>query len=168
MDKKLKFIDLFAGLGGFHKAFSTLGLECVFACELDSSLRDLYENNYGIRPEGDIRKVNEKNVPSHDILCAGFPCQPFSIAGRQKGAKCPTSGKLIDDVIRIAKYHNPKLIFLENVPNILTIDNGNFWSYLNESFSNIGYILEHRIYSPVDFDIPQKKKKSFYCGKEKR
>lgn len=167
MNKKLHFIDLFAGLGGFHQAFSSLGFECVFACELDSSLRELYKNNYGIKPEGDIRKVNEKDIPSHDILCAGFPCQPFSIAGKQKGAKCPSSGKLIDDVVRIAKYHNPKLIFLENVPNILTIDNGNFWSYLNESFSKIGYILEHRIYSPVDFDIPQKRKRVFIVAKKK-
>lgn len=167
MEKKLKFIDLFAGLGGFHSALSSLGMECVFACELEKSLRNLYEVNYGIRPEGDIRKVKEEDIPKHDVLCAGFPCQPFSMAGMQKGAKCPTSGKLIEDVIRIAKFHNPEMVILENVPNILTIDNGNFWDYLNISFSQIGYTLEHKIYSPVDFNIPQKRKRVFIIAKKK-
>lgn len=167
MNKKLRFIDLFAGLGGFHSALSSLGMECVFACELENSLRDIYEKNYGLRPEGDIREVNEKDIPQHDILCAGFPCQPFSVAGMKKGAKCPTSGRLIDDVIRIAKYHNPKIVFLENVPNILTIDNGSFWEYLQKSFSGIGYNLEHRIYSPVDFEIPQRRKRVFVVARKK-
>ncbi|XPV68807.1 MAG: DNA cytosine methyltransferase [Halarcobacter sp.] len=166
MGEKLKFIDLFAGLGGFHNALHSLGMECVFACELENHLRELYEKNYGIKPEGDIRKVKEKDIPEHDILCAGFPCQPFSIAGMQKGAKCPTSGKLIDDVIRIAKHHTPEMIFLENVPNIKTIDNGSFWNYLNESFSKIGYYLEDKIYSPVDFNIPQKRKRIFIIAKK--
>ena len=166
MKKKLKFIDLFAGLGGFHTALHSLGMECVFACELEEHLRELYEKNYGIIPEGDIRKVNEKDIPRHDILCAGFPCQPFSIAGMQKGAKCPTSGKLIDDVIRIVKYHKPEIIFLENVPNIKTIDKGSFWNYLNESFMKIGYTLEDKVYSPVDFNIPQKRKRIFIIAKK--
>lgn len=164
---KIKFIDLFAGLGGFHNALGSLGMKCVFACEIEDSLRTLYEQNYGIKPMGDIRKVKETDIPKHDILCAGFPCQPFSIAGMQKGRQCPTSGKLIDDVIRIAKHHNPKMIFLENVPNILTIDNGSFWNYLNESFSKIGYVLDYRIYSPVDFNIPQKRKRVFIVAKKK-
>lgn len=167
MAKKIKFIDLFAGLGGFHNALSSLGMECVFACELEGSLRKLYKQNYGIEPMGDIREVKETDIPEHDILCAGFPCQPFSMAGMRKGTQCPTSGKLIDDVVRIAKHHNPKMIFLENVPNILTIDNGSFWNYLNESFSKIGYVLEHRIYSPVDFMIPQKRKRVFIIAKKK-
>lgn len=167
MAEKIKFIDLFAGLGGFHNALSSLGMECVFACEIEDSLRKLYKQNYGIEPMGDIRKVKETDIPKHDILCAGFPCQPFSLAGLQKGRACPTSGKLIDDVIRIAKHHNPKMIFLENVPTILTIDNGSFWNYLNESFSKIGYELEYKIYSPVDFMIPQKRKRVFIIAKKK-
>ena len=81
----LKFIDLFAGLGGFHQALAKLGHECVFASELDGDLAELYRKNFGIKPHGDIRQVDLKAIPDHDILCAGFPCQPFSKAGNQKG-----------------------------------------------------------------------------------
>jgi DNA (cytosine-5)-methyltransferase 1 len=81
--QKLRFIDLFAGLGGFHLAAADLGAECVFACEIDEELRDLYETNFGFRPEGDIKQINPDDIPAHDLLCAGFPCQPFSKAGAQ-------------------------------------------------------------------------------------
>lgn len=84
----MKFIDLFAGLGGFHQALEDYGAECVFASEINSSLSELYERNFGIKPEGDIRAVDLKSIPDHDILCAGFPCQPFSKAGDQKGLEC--------------------------------------------------------------------------------
>jgi len=159
--KSWKFIDLFAGLGGFHEALSGLGMKCAFASEIDNRLQDLYEHNHGIRPHGDIRKIKESEIPKHNILCAGFPCQPFSLAGRQKGARCPSSGKLIDDVVRIAKYHKPNYVFLENVPNILTIDEGKFWSYIKRSFKKIGYSIDYRIFSPVEFGIPQKRKRVF-------
>jgi DNA (cytosine-5)-methyltransferase 1 len=76
-NRKIKFVDLFAGLGGFHLAAAELGAECVFACEIDEELRDLYETNFGFRPEGDIRKISANDIPSHNLLCAGFPCQPF-------------------------------------------------------------------------------------------
>lgn len=157
----MKFIDLFAGLGGFHKALSELGMECVFASEIDKDLQYIYQKNHGIKPKGDIRLINESEIPNHDVLCAGFPCQPFSIAGKRKGAKCPSSGKLIDDVIRIAKKHQPDYIFLENVPNILTIDSGKFWSYIQSSLGNIGHKVNYKIYSPVDFNIPQNRKRVF-------
>ena len=115
----MKFIDLFAGLGGFHTGFANSGYECVFACEIEPHLRTLYKENYGIEPHGDITKVNEVEIPEHDVMCAGFPCQPFSLAGKKKGAECPASGRLIDHVIRIAKHHTPKFVVLENVPNVL-------------------------------------------------
>jgi len=159
--KSWKFIDLFAGLGGFHEALSSLGMECVFASEINQQLQNLYECNHGIRPHGDIRNIKESKIPKHNVLCAGFPCQPFSLAGRKKGNKCPSSGKLIDDVIRIAKYHKPDYVFLENVPNILTIDEGKFWSYIKNSFKKIGYTIDYKIYSPVEFGIPQKRKRVF-------
>ncbi|WP_201342127.1 DNA cytosine methyltransferase [Abyssogena phaseoliformis symbiont] len=154
----MKFIDLFAGLGGFHKALSEIGIECVFASEIDKNLQSIYYKNHGIKPKGDVRLINENEIPNHDVLCAGFPCQPFSIAGKRKGAKYPSSVKLIDDVIKIAKKHQPDYVFLENVPNIITIDNGKFWSYIQSSFNNIGYEVNHKIYSPVDFNILQNKK----------
>jgi len=157
----MKFIDLFAGLGGFHTGFSNSGYECVFASEIDDSLRHLYKNNYGIEPHGDITKIAAIDIPEHDIICAGFPCQPFSLAGQKKGADCPSSGRLIDDVIRIAKHHNPKFVLLENVPNILTIADGTFWDYIVNSFNTIGYKIEYRIISPVDVGIPQNRKRVF-------
>lgn len=157
----MKFIDLFAGLGGFHVGLAKHGHECVFACEVDTGLRQLYEQNHGHLPQGDIRDIPAKDIPPHDILCAGFPCQPFSLAGKKKGAQCPESGKLIDYVLEIAKYHSPKYVLLENVPNILTIESGIFWRYIKSSFENIGYYLNHNVFSPVDFGIPQNRKRVF-------
>ena len=106
--RSLKFIDLFAGLGGFHLALSKLGHRCVFASELDPDLAALYQKNFGLMPAGDIRKVKLKDIPKHDVLCAGFPCQPFSKAGEQRGLKCPQWGDLIDYVIAILRRHKPQ------------------------------------------------------------
>lgn len=158
---KYRFADCFAGLGGFHTALSRLGHECVFACELDEELRNIYEHNYGIKPFGDIRKVKTEDVPEHDILCAGFPCQPFSLAGKKKGAACPKSGKLIEDVFRIVKKHKPRYVFLENVPNVLTIADGAFWEEIQDNFSQTGYRVSHRIYSPLQFGMPQQRYRLF-------
>lgn len=163
----MKFIDLFSGLGGFHTGFTKNGHECVFASEIDESLRELYQKNYGIKPNGDITKVNEKDIPSHDVICAGFPCQPFSLAGQKKGTDCPTSGKLIDDVIRIARHHKPKFVVLENVPNILTIAEGTFWEYIITSFEKIGYTINYRVISPIEVGIPQNRKRIFVVANRK-
>lgn len=165
--KRATFIDLFAGLGGFHKGLSDLGMKCVFASEIDEKLGVIYEKNFGIKPKGDIRLVSEEQIPKHDVLCAGFPCQPFSIAGKRNGVKCPESGKLINDVIRIAKYHRPKYILLENVLDIISIDNGNFWQYIKSSFNNIEYNFSYKIYSPIDFNIPQNRKRIFIVAQHK-
>lgn len=155
------FIDLFAGLGGFHKGFANNGYKCVFACEIDNNLRNLYEKNHNILPHGDITEIDAKDIPYHNIICAGFPCQPFSLAGKRKGSQCPTSGRLIDHVVRIANYHHPKYIILENVPNVLTISNGEFWQYLKKSFEEINYKVYHKIISPIDIGIPQNRKRVF-------
>lgn len=157
----MKFIDLFSGLGGFHVGLRNNGFKCVFSCEIDEKLRSLYLTNHGIEPHDDIRTIAEKDIPSHDILCAGFPCQPFSLAGKKKGADCPDSGKLIDHVIRIANYHQPKFILLENVPNILSIAKGSFWRYLTSAINSIGYKLDYKILSPIDLGIPQNRKRIF-------
>lgn len=162
----MKFIDLFAGLGGFHTGFAEQGFECVFASEIDESLQEIYQTNYHIRPHGDITKIKAEDIPKHEVICAGFPCQPFSLAGKKKGAKCPSSGKLIDQVIRIANYHRPKYVLLENVPNVLTIAEGSFWEYLVNSFSDIGYSIDYRIISPVDIGIPQNRKRVFIIAHE--
>lgn len=160
----MKFIDLFSGLGGFHVGLKNNGHECVFSCEIDADLRELYQINHGILPHDDIRTINENTIPEHEILCAGFPCQPFSLAGKRKGAECPESGKLIDHVLRIAKHHQPKFVLLENVPNVLTIADGEFWHYLRTSFEDIGYKIDCKIISPVDLGIPQNRKRVFILG----
>jgi len=161
LKKGFRFIDLFAGLGGFHTGLSRLGGKCVFAAELDVNLRNLYLKNYGIMPEGDIRAVDENHVPDHEVLCAGFPCQPFSKAGKKKGAECPESGKLIDDVLRIIRKKQPLYVMLENVPDILKVQGGLFWEYIENSLINEGYIVQYRVYTPQDFGIPQKRKRIF-------
>ncbi|WP_107758991.1 DNA cytosine methyltransferase [Dickeya sp. Secpp 1600] len=161
LKKGFRFIDLFAGLGGFHTGLSRLGGNCVFAAELDVNLRNLYLKNYGIMPEGDIRAVDENHVPDHEVLCAGFPCQPFSKAGKKKGAECPESGKLIDDVLRIIRKKRPLYVMLENVPDILKVQGGLFWEYIENSLINEGYIVQYRVYTPQDFGIPQKRKRIF-------
>ena len=162
---RMKFADVFAGLGGFHLGMaSSGGFECVFASELDEELRKLYKKNFSMDIYGDITKVDEKAIPEHDILCAGFPCQPFSLAGRKKGTKCSESGKLIDEVLRIANHHRPVFLLLENVPNILTISDGAFWSYIKESFEDLGYKLIFKVISPEDIGIPQNRKRIFILG----
>lgn len=107
-----KFIDLFAGIGGFHYALKSFGAKCVFASEIDKHASNVYEQNHHIKPKGDITKIDEQDIPTHDILCAGFPCQAFSISGKQKGFE-DTRGTLFFDIARIVKHHQPKILFLE-------------------------------------------------------
>lgn len=162
----LKFIDLFAGLGGFHKALHELGYECVFASELDPTLRQVYEYNWGIEPHGDIKKIVENEIeiiPQHDILCAGFPCQPFSKAGKQLGMD-DDRGTLFDEIIKILKFRKPKYFILENVPFIKQHDNEETWKYMHNELSNIGYKVDYQVYSPQDFGIPQHRKRIFIVG----
>ena len=108
----MRFLDLFAGLGGFHLALQQLGHRCVFASELDASLRELYAENHGVKPEGDIRKVKVDEIPLHEVLCAGFPCQPFSKAGEQDGFGCKLWGDLFEHVVAILKRHKPEFVLL--------------------------------------------------------
>ena len=162
MNAELKFVDLFAGLGGFHHGLSKAGgFECVFASEIDLRLRELYEVNHGLKAAGDLTKVDVESVPEHDVLCAGFPCQPFSLAGLKKGTGCPKSGKLIDHVVRIAKHRMPEILILENVPGLMTVANGSVWKKLNTAFNKLGYNLIHKEISPLDLGIPQNRKRLF-------
>lgn len=110
--KNYNFIDLFAGIGGFHLALESMGVECVFASEWDKFAADTYEKNFHLKPFGDITQINEKDIPKHDILCGGFPCQAFSISGKQKGFE-DTRGTLFFDIARIVNYHKPKVLFYE-------------------------------------------------------
>ena len=160
----MKFIDLFAGLGGFHLALRRLGHECVFASEIDRGLADLYEKNFGIRPKGDIRHVELSDIPKHDILCAGFPCQPFSKAGEQRGLECPQWGNLIDHIARILRCHKPCYFIIENVPNLVRHNNGKTWKGIINMLCATGYYVDYRKYSPHQFGIPQVRDRTFIIG----
>jgi DNA (cytosine-5)-methyltransferase 1 len=160
----MKFIDLFAGLGGFHLALKHLGHECVFACELDAGLRSLYAENFGIKPWGDIREIAISDIPKHDILCAGFPCQPFSKAGEQQGFAHPIWGNLFDYVLEIATIHKPSYLMLENVPNLVTHDGGKTWLRIQTNLQSAGYNLIFKRLSPHYFGIPQIRDRIFIVG----
>jgi len=162
--RELKFIDLFAGLGGFHLALSQLGHRCVFASELDPELAILYERNFGLKPSGDIRKVKLRNIPKHDVLCAGFPCQPFSKAGDQKGLRCPQWGDLIDYVVAILRYRKPKFFIIENVPNLVRHNRGRTWKKIKERLQEAGYDVDDEKLSPHMFGIPQIRERAFIIG----
>ena len=161
----LKYIDLFAGIGGFHIALEKLGHECVFASELKESLATLYEDNYGIKPNRDITKIAVEEIPAHDILCAGFPCQPFSKAGSQKGLKDERNGSLFDKIVDILAYHQPSYFILENVRNLESHDDGKTWEYIqNRLETELGYSIDKHIFSPHHFGIPQHRERFFIVG----
>ena len=160
----MRFIDLFAGLGGFHIALERLGNHCVFASEIDPNLRDLYEANYGMRPAGDILSVPISAIPDHDFLCAGSPCQPYSKAGEQLGLECSKWGKLLDHVLQIARAHQPRLLLVENVPNLKRHNSGETWEDLERQFENAGYEIASAYLSPHQFGIPQIRERLFIVG----
>ena len=163
----MDFIDLFAGLGGFHKALSELGHNCVYASESNPTLKQLYKENWGLLPDGDIRKIVEneiEKIPPHDILCAGFPCQPFSKAGKQLGLEDKNNGTLFDEIVRILEFRKPNYFILENVPFIAKHDNEATWKYMFEKFRQLKYNVDHRNYSPHDFGIPQHRLRIFIVG----
>ncbi len=159
--KKLKFIDLFCGIGGFRIALEKKGMECVFSSDIDKHVQDVYYKNFGERPAGDITQVNEKNIPKHDILCAGFPCQTFSISGSRKGMY-DSRGKLFYEIIRIAKYHQPIILLLENVRNILTIDHGSVIRTIENELNTIGYKVNKYLLDSSLYGIPQSRKRVYF------
>lgn len=159
-----RFIDLFAGLGGFHIALQKLGGVCVFAAEWQSHLQDLYLENFGLRPHGDIRAVNPFAVPDHDVLCAGFPCQPFSKAGEQLGFECTKQGNLFFDVAAIIQSKSPQFFILENVPNLLRHDGGKTFDRIKSILVSLGYDVDARRLSPHQFGIPQIRERVYIVG----
>ena len=156
---KLPFVDLFCGIGGFHQALQKIG-KCVFACDLDKHCRDTYEKNYGLRPEGDITKIDITKIPAFDLLCAGFPCQPFSKAGFQKGFE-DDRGNLFFVLCKIIQYHNPKYLLMENVRNLASHDKGNTWSIMHKKIQELGYTtyLTPVILNVLHFNIPQNRER---------
>tara|TARA_B100000780_G_C21096165_1_gene442092 strand:+ start:193 stop:1629 length:1437 start_codon:yes stop_codon:yes gene_type:complete len=158
---KLKFIDLFCGIGGFHTVLKSLGHECVFASDLDKNCRETYENNYNFKPEGDIKKIKADNIPDFDILCGGFPCQSFSNGGKKK-AFDDERGLLFDEIIRIAKVKKPKFMFLENVKHILKVDNGKVFQYIKDKLDKNDYKVQIFKMSPHEYGIPQQRERIYF------
>ena len=116
-----------------------LGGECVYASDIDADCRKTYERNYGIKPDGDITKVDAADIPAHDVLCGGFPCQAFSKAGKRLGFADETKGTLFFDICRILKHHMPKYALLENVRNLASHDSGNTWRVIHDTLDELGY-----------------------------
>ena len=161
----MKFIDLFAGLGGFHVGLSRLGHSCVYASEQVDELRDLYWSNFGIKAAGNIKGEDEWKIPEHDILCAGFPCQPFSKAGAQVGLNDIDRGTLFYDIARILSHHKPQFFILENVPNLKNHDKGRTWETIIRVLADeLGYSVESHKLSPHEFGIPQIRERLFIVG----
>lgn len=169
---KFTFIDLFAGIGGFHLAMHNLGGECVFASEWDESARKTYEANFEkISPKlfennmfaGDITKINPNDIPNHDILCAGFPCQPFSQAGYKLGFE-DTRGTLFFNVADILKHKKPKAFFLENVRGLMNHDNGKTFEVIKNTIEELGYSFYYKIIKASDFGLPQHRPRTFMVG----
>lgn len=162
--KALRFVDLFAGLGGFHVAMERLGHRCVLSSEIDFDLQKLYTLNFGIEPHGDIRLIPLSDIPAHDILCAGFPCQPFSKAGRQAGLACETNGDLASVIVSWARTARPRYLLLENVPNLLRHDGGRTWRWLSQELRHSGYSLDAKVISPHEHGVPQMRERLFIVG----
>lgn len=163
-----QFVDLFAGLGGFHLALARMGGKCVFAAEWKEHLRDLYYKNHGLRPEGDITLVHPDDVPPHDVLTAGFPCQPFSKAGEQLGFECTEQGNLFFNVAAILQAKKPTFFILENVPNLLKHDEGRTWEEIQKLLGHgpegLGYNIRAERLSPHQFGIPQIRERVYIVG----
>lgn len=158
--KGYTFIDLFAGLGGFHIALDSLGATCVYADEWDTHAQEVYKTNFNMLPEGDITKIDEKTIPDHDILCAGFPCQAFSISGKRLGFQ-DSRGTLFFDVARIVKEKKPKVVFMENVKNFASHDGGRTIEVVESTMRNLGYSFDYRILNAVNYGIPQKRERVY-------
>lgn len=167
-ERTFTFIDLFAGVGGFRLALQDAGGECVFSSEWDKAAQETYRVNFGETPEGDItlEEVKAKIPQNFDVLCAGFPCQPFSLAGKKEGFDNPTQGTLFFDIVDIVKRHRPKALFLENVRNLVSHDGGRTFSIIRKSIEGMGYSFSWSVIdaSPL---VPQKRVRCYMvCGRE--
>ena len=160
---KFTFIDLFAGIGGIRIAFERAGGKCVFTSESDKPCQIMYEANFGDKPQGDITKIDAEEVPDHDILIGGFPCQAFSIIGKKLGFT-DTRGTLFFDVERILKAKRPKAFLLENVKQLKTHDNGRTLKVILKHLENLGYFVHYKVLNGLDFGLPQKRERIILVG----
>lgn len=154
------FIDLFAGIGGIRLGMESVGGRCVFSSEWDKFAQQTYKENFGEIPKGDITEIAADEIPSFDMLCAGFPCQPFSMAGLKKGFQ-DTRGTLFFDIARIIDFHHPRVVFLENVKNLKNHDGGKTFKTIKKVLEDLGYTVYFKILNAKDFGLPQNRERIF-------
>ena len=161
--KNLTYADMFCGIGGFHSAAASLGMDCVFACDIDEDCRKIYEHNYGLKPESDICQVQPDTIPDHDILCAGFPCQSFSIIGSGAGF-ADARGTLFFELARIIKAKSPSAFVLENVKQLATHDKGKTLQRILQILRGMDYTVDFHILNALNFGLPQKRERILIVG----
>lgn len=152
------YIDLFCGIGSFHYSFSKLGWECVMACDTDKAVKETYLANYEMEPMGDITGIEPNTIPAYDILCAGFPCQPFSQCGQHKGFD-DDRGTLFFHIMKFVSFHKPKVIILENVAGLLSHDSGKTFDRIQSDIRQANYSITYKIIKCSDYGIPQMRKR---------
>ncbi len=160
---KLKFIDLFAGIGGFRVALENHGAHCAFSSEWDKYASMTYAYNFDHQPNGDITKINAKEIPRHNIICGGFPCQAFSISGKQLGFD-DIRGTLFFDIARIAEHHKPEVLFLENVKNLAKHNNGHTLIRILSVLDEIGYETYHQVLNASLYGVPQARERVYFVA----
>lgn len=161
--QKIRFIDLFAGIGGIRIPFDELGYECVFSSEWDEKACKTYEANFGDKPHGDITQIAAEDIPSFDLCLAGFPCQAFSIMGKMQGF-ADTRGTMFFEIERILEHHKPRAILLENVKQLVTHDKGRTFKVILEHLATLGYHVKYQILNALDFGLPQKRERVIIVG----
>lgn len=164
----IRYIDLFCGLGAFHTAFSiSRRFRCVMACDIDEGVRRIYDANYGLRPDGDIRSLDIATIPDCEILCAGFPCQPFSIAGNGEGFNDTQKGNLFYDILAIIDAKTPPMCILENVKNLMTHDGGRTYNTIRRELESRGYIVTSRVLNSAHYGSPQARQRIFIVASKR-
>ena len=163
LKEKFTFADLFSGIGGFRTALEHAGAKCVFSSDTDRWANETYFQNFGEFPKGDIRKIESKDIPDHQILCAGFPCQPFSIGGRRLGF-ADTRGTLFFEIERILKEKEPEAFILENVKGLVNHNKGDTFATIRNSLRKLGYHIFYKVLNSKDFYVPQNRERIFIVG----
>lgn len=162
-DRPLRFVDLFCGIGGFHQAAASLGMECVLACDIDPGARKAYNANYGIDPKHDVCALEADDIPEMDILLGGFPCQPFSIIGNMEGF-ADARGTLFFELARIIEAKQPSAFVLENVRQLASHNHGETLKHILKILRGLGYTVESKILNALDFGVPQKRERILIVG----
>lgn len=163
MNGPFRFIDLFCGIGGIRIGMESKGFKCVFSSDIDAECQKTYEENFGEKPFGDIKLIDEKLIPDHEVLCAGFPCQPFSISGKQKGFE-DTRGTLFFEICRILREKKPQVVFLENVKHLIHHNHGKTLETIVLKLEELGYSISWRVLNGADFGVAQNRERIIIIG----